>query len=178
MNHGPDEASEPAPTDAEFALLRRRAARLAARRDGCEQVDELELLTFQVGAERFALPVSALRGVVTVERFTRVPGAAVELFGVFYVRGEIVPLVDLGRIVGSPLQPNGPGRALLCRAPAQLALGVDEVLGIVHRSSHELRPTEASLTSPLIEALLPDNTALLRLEAVLAVPALLSPAQR
>jgi len=175
----PDEAPGfAAPGDAEAALLRRRAARLAERRNGSEQVDEIELLTFKVGAERFALPVSALRGVVAVDRHTRVPGAAPELLGVIYVRGEIVPLVDLGHIVGSPLRASGPGQALLCRAPSQLALGVDEILGIVHQPSRELRPAELGVASSLVEALLPDNTALLRLDALLAVPALLSSAPR
>jgi chemotaxis signal transduction protein len=151
---------------------------LAERRSEAETADEIELLTFRVGAEQFALPVQALRGVVAVERCTRVPGAALELLGVIYVRGEIVPLVDTGRLLNSPLGEGGPAQALLCRAPVQLALGVDEILGIVRHPPDALRSAEASIASGLIEALLPDNTALLRLPAVLATPALSPTASR
>lgn len=163
------------PVSAEQVLLRTRAARLAERHTAAETVAEIELLTFRVGGERFALPVHVLRGVVAVDRCTRVPGAALELLGVIYVRGEIVPLVDTGRLLNSPLGEGGPAQALLCRATVQLALGVDEVLDIVRHPAAALRPADASLASGLIEALLPDNTALLRLQAVLAAPAL-SPA--
>lgn len=157
---------------AEAALLRGRAARLAERRTDSETDTDLELLLFRVGAEQFALPLHALRGVVAVERYTRVPGAAVELLGVIYARGELVPLVDLGRLLHSPLREGGPTQALLCREPVHLALGVDKVVGIVRQRPHELRPAEASSASGMIEALLPDHTALLRLSAVLALPTL------
>jgi chemotaxis signal transduction protein len=165
-------------SDAEAALLQRRAARLAECRDGAEPADELELLTFRLGRERFAVPVAALRGVVAVERYTRVPGAAAELLGVIYVRGEIVPLVDTGRLLHSPLAEGGPTRALLCRAPVQLAFAVDELCGIARLAQHELRPFENGNASRLIEALLPDDTALIRLESLLAAPALLPSIRR
>jgi len=164
--------------DSDAALLRQRAARLAERRDGSELVDEVELLVFRVGVERFAVPVRALRSVAAVEHITRVPGAAAELLGVIYLRGEIVPLVDTGRLLRSPLDQGRPAHALLCRGQVQFALAVDELCGIVRYQRRELRATESSSDSRFVEALLPDNTALLRLDALLATPALLPTLQR
>lgn len=167
-----DHLEEENGSSGEEALLRRRAARLALRRTDAEVAEHVELLTFRVGAEQFALPVRELLGVVAIDRFTRVPGASPDLLGVIHVRGELVPLVDTGRLLRSPLGDEGPRYVLLCRGAVKLALGVDAVLGINQVSKVELRPLEQGSTSGYLEALLPDQTPLLRLTALLWAPTL------
>jgi purine-binding chemotaxis protein CheW len=53
------------------------------------------VLTFQLGKERYALDVAHVRGVRPVEALTRVPGVPTFYRGVINVRGRIVSVVDL-----------------------------------------------------------------------------------
>jgi purine-binding chemotaxis protein CheW len=58
-----------------------------------------------VGRDWFALPLSALQEVVTDPDVTEVPAAPATLRGLFNVRGQIVPLLDTGALLG--LEPLG-----------------------------------------------------------------------
>lgn len=52
-------------------------------------------ITFRLGADYFALPVSLVREVLDLEAYTRLPLAPECLLGVVNLRGTAIPLVDL-----------------------------------------------------------------------------------
>src|SRR5262249_6141670 len=58
------------------------------------------VLTFQVGREPLALDIRRVREVVPRVRLQPVSGAPDWLAGVFVYRGQIVPVLDLHRLVG------------------------------------------------------------------------------
>jgi chemotaxis-related protein WspB len=58
------------------------------------------VLTFQVGREPLALDIRRVREVVPRVRLQTVSGAPDWLAGVFIYRGQIVPVLDLHRLVG------------------------------------------------------------------------------
>lgn len=61
---------------------------------------------------------------------TRVPGAPAHLLGVFAHRGEVLPVVDLTRLTGRPLD-EAWKRAVLVRTPrGAVALTATRVLGV------------------------------------------------
>ena len=53
----------------------------------------------QLGAERYALPVEQVQEVVELERLTPVPGAPPATLGIHNLRGQILPVFDLGLIL-------------------------------------------------------------------------------
>jgi chemotaxis-related protein WspB len=60
-------------------------------------------LTFQLGAERYALEASCVVEVVPLVTFRRVPEALRGVAGLFNYRGSIIPAVDLGELtLGCP----------------------------------------------------------------------------
>jgi chemotaxis signal transduction protein len=154
----------------EEAILRARAERLARRSDVAEAGgQELELLTFSVSEERFALPLDRIRGVVALPGCTRVPGARPEVLGVIHVRGELLPLASVRRLLGLPPEEQCPPHALLCAGTRAPALGVDRVHGVVRALRTEVRaPEGAGGSSGCIEGLLADGTALLRADVLFA----------
>jgi hypothetical protein len=83
-------------------------------------------LRFTAGERSFS--VARALEVVPVEGFTALPGAKEHLPGVFLVRGEVVPLVDLAALLeGKPLRYK---RAVVVRTEAgPLAFGVSTVEG-------------------------------------------------
>ncbi|MBL8915659.1 MAG: purine-binding chemotaxis protein CheW [Archangium sp.] len=89
---------------------------------------------FLVGKDRYALPLDAVREVVVApDRYTRVPHAGTSVKGVMTLRGRVVPVVDLARLlVAAPSegQPAGGKVVLLELTRRDLGLLVTEVEGI------------------------------------------------
>ena len=58
-----------------------------------------KLVSFQVGREEFAFPMEHVREILRVQTPKEVPGAPAHLLGVLTVRGQILPIVDLRRLL-------------------------------------------------------------------------------
>jgi purine-binding chemotaxis protein CheW len=89
-------------------------------------------VVFRVEGTLYALPLAAVREVVvTPEVFSRVPRAPAAVRGVMNLRGRVVTVVDLRRVLGAAVG-TGPAAKLLLldRGRRDLALGVSEVEGI------------------------------------------------
>jgi purine-binding chemotaxis protein CheW len=89
---------------------------------------------FRAGGERFALPLEAVREVVTPQPpFARVPRASEAVRGAMNLRGRVVAVVDLAPLVGLPLQALAPGHGqvvVLDRDRRALGLLIEGVLGV------------------------------------------------
>src|SRR5687767_11646042 len=89
-------------------------------------------VVFRVEKERYALPLSAVREVVVPpEMWSRVPRSPPPVRGVINLRGRVVTVVELGRLIGltdgtSPAQKI----VLLDRGRRDLGLLVTDVDGI------------------------------------------------
>lgn len=76
------------------------------------------------------MPAETAAEVVTLPALTRVPGAPAHLVGVFAHRGEVLPVVDLSRLTGRPLD-EALRRAVVVRAQGgAVALSATKVLGV------------------------------------------------
>jgi purine-binding chemotaxis protein CheW len=58
-----------------------------------------QLVSFQVGQEEFAFPMEHVREILRLQTPKEVPGAPEHLLGVLTVRGNILPIVDLRRLL-------------------------------------------------------------------------------
>lgn len=61
---------------------------------------DLELLVFQIGEQRYAVPGSRLREVVAAVAMAPLPGAPAVVEGVIDLRGAVVAVVDLRQRLG------------------------------------------------------------------------------
>ncbi|HUS04681.1 MAG TPA: chemotaxis protein CheW [Bryobacteraceae bacterium] len=133
--NGPASA-DPAATQCLQARYTARAERLARRADLVPPPDVLEVLVFLLGEERYAVALTDVGEVTPAAAVTRIPGAAPEVLGVIAVRGEILPVMNLRRIVGLPERQdagqNTPaGHTVLLRVPgSRFAMTVDRVEGL------------------------------------------------
>lgn len=87
---------------------------------------------FRLEKERYALPLAAVREVVVPpDRFTRVPRSPPPVTGVMNLRGRVVTVIELGKLLGltSTAMPNQKV-VLLDRGRRDLGLLVTEVDGI------------------------------------------------
>ena len=62
----------------------------------------LQLVTFEVGSEQFAIDILAVQELNRMMQITRVPRSAECLEGVINLRGRIIPVVDLRKRFGLP----------------------------------------------------------------------------
>ncbi len=93
--------------------------------------DMHEHLVFASGARLYAVPADTASEVVTVPALTLVPGAPPHVLGVFAHRGEVLPVVDLPRLVEQRADAEA-RRAVLLRTPqGSVALTVTKVLGVM-----------------------------------------------
>ncbi|MCW5756030.1 MAG: chemotaxis protein CheW [Phycisphaeraceae bacterium] len=66
-------------------------------------VDEsLQLVTFEVASEEFAVDILAVHEINRMMELTRVPQAPREIEGVINLRGKIIPVMDLRKRFGLP----------------------------------------------------------------------------
>ena len=64
--------------------------------------DLLQLVSFEIGVEEYAIPILAVREINRVLPITAVPHAPRSVEGVINLRGQIIPVVDLRRRFGLP----------------------------------------------------------------------------
>jgi hypothetical protein len=69
------------------------------------EVGEAHLCTFVVNGQRFALSTSLVRELVEVTAVTKVPRTDDAVLGLFNLRGEPMPLVDMAMVLGTGASP-------------------------------------------------------------------------
>jgi chemotaxis signal transduction protein len=84
----------------------------------------------RVGAEMYALPVAHVLEVSEIGDLTIAPGASRETLGLRNLRGEVLPVFDLGAVLGLPHNAD-PRRMLVAEhGGLHAGLAVDEVTGV------------------------------------------------
>ena len=142
-----------------FDLLIALAARLqtgATAGAAGEAQDVWIGLGYKLGEQQLVTPRADVREVLPPPEYTRVPGAKPWLLGIANVRGDLLPLIDLRRLLGGDATPiNRTTRVLVYNAD-QTPAGflVDEVAGFRRFNPpdqrHELAPNEGDALHPYL----------------------------
>jgi purine-binding chemotaxis protein CheW len=102
----------------------------------------LRLVCFELRAQELALPIADVRETLPVPPITRVFLVPPCLAGVFSLRGEIVPVIDLGILLGLPATAVGDDSKIVV---VDHAAGV---VGIVVDRLRDLRTVDGALDPP------------------------------
>jgi len=139
-------------TERARATLEERARLLARAPRPASSGKSMEVLSFLVARERWAIATRWVRTVMRLTSLTRVSGAPAFLIGITSFRGEVLPIIDLRRV----LSETEPALADLSRvvvlgvARAELGILADEVLAITWLELDHVRPL-AVATRPFME---------------------------
>jgi purine-binding chemotaxis protein CheW len=108
---------------------------------------EVQLCTFRVSGEDFAVDIMRVREIIPPAPLTPVPEAPSYVPGVFRIRGDVVPVVDLCRRLGLPPgEPTRRGKFVVVKVAGRLlGLMVDEVCEVLRLPREELRPAPAAV---------------------------------
>ena len=107
----------------------------------------------RVASEAYAIPVEHVLEIADLGQVRAVPGARPELLGVRNLRGQILPVADLARLLEIP-RTVPPGRLLVAEAGGRRAgFAIDEVSGVGELAD----PAEATESGLLAGALFGDG---------------------
>lgn len=155
--------------------LFRRRARMMARRglDAGPSGELLDVLTFRLAGERFAVELSELKEVLRLSRVTPVPGAPSALLGLIHLRGEIRPVVHLARLLDLPVDETAPPTHVLVvhRRDIEVGLAVLETETVRTVSARDAVPPageSSTLATRYLKGMLPETLPLLSIDAVLS----------
>ena len=75
--------------------------------DNTNQVEDPALrigriVAFFLGGQRYAFPIDDVREIQQIVAFSEVPSGGMGVVGMVNLRGEVIPAVDLRRVVGMP----------------------------------------------------------------------------
>jgi purine-binding chemotaxis protein CheW len=115
----------------------------AAARGGAAVAEALvQLCTFRVGGEDYAVDIMRVKEIIQPLPITRVPRAPAFVEGVVRLRGDVIPIVDVRRRFGLP--PSEATRKtkflIVTVAGRRLGLVVDEVTEVLRLPRGDIRP--------------------------------------
>lgn len=97
---------------------------------------------FRLAGQNYVAPLGEVSEILTVPRYTRLPGVKSWVKGISNVRGRLLPVMDLGDFLGQPLIARRAQRRVLVVEQEEIYSGlvVDEVLGMQHFVSESFEP--------------------------------------
>jgi purine-binding chemotaxis protein CheW len=115
---------------------------VALAREGGKADERVELCTFRIGEEDYAVDIQRVREIINPLPVTPVPRAPGFIEGVIRLRSEVIPVVSVRKRFGLPATtPTRKSRFLVVRIGGRrIALVVDEVTEVVRLARGEIRP--------------------------------------
>ncbi|HEY0371932.1 MAG TPA: chemotaxis protein CheW [Thermoanaerobaculia bacterium] len=130
--------------------------RIAAETKTADQTaHHLELLTFLIAGEQYAIDIEKIVEIVTQRSITRIPNADTSVVGIISLRGTIVTLVDVRRKLRHPVAANPTTARIVVidRKTETVGFVVDRVLRVVKIAPDEIEPHPVVHTTELEEAI-------------------------
>ncbi|MFC7527180.1 chemotaxis protein CheW [Actinoplanes sp. GCM10030250] len=109
-----------------------------------ESDDTLELVSFAVEGQEYALPIDQVQEIVQApESVSHVPNAGSRVLGVIDLRGRLLPVVSMRRVFGLPVTPLEPQNRIV-------VVSIDGgVVGVVMDTVREVLRVPHQLVAPL-----------------------------
>ncbi|MGH9420130.1 MAG: chemotaxis protein CheW [Thermoanaerobaculia bacterium] len=116
--------------------------------------DQVELLSFIIAGEQYAVSIDHLVEIVTPRNATQVPNADPTIVGIISLRGTIVTIIDVRRKLRHPSGTRGNDTRVIVaeRGGETLGFEVDRVLRVLKVDSAAIEPHPVVHSSELSEA--------------------------
>ncbi len=163
--------------DGSLKILERRARELAKPEVQTGMGGGVPAVTFELCGERYAVEVAHVREIRRLNGLTPVPGVPAFVLGLINLRGEILSVLDLRRILGLPSPSLGTlARVLVLSSPAMtFGLAVDRLKGTEAIPIKTLQPPPTSREGPgkrIVKGVTRDRVVFLDGGALLSEPSL------
>ncbi|HUX50589.1 MAG TPA: chemotaxis protein CheW [Spirochaetia bacterium] len=117
-----------------------------------EEDRQLQLVTFQLGEEQYGIDIMDVEGIVKIEDVRSIPNAPPYVEGIFNLRGDIIPVINLHRrfhIRRANLSEEDTllsGFVIISIDEMQLAVIIDKVSRVVTINRDDIQPPPEMLS--------------------------------
>lgn len=141
LTQEPGEADEPAAEKAE--------EKLALPKEGNQDLDEEQLVTFRLGREEFGIRIMQIQEINRLGELTKVPRAPFYVDGVTNLRGVVVPVINLrSRFQMEAQEVNDRTRIVIVDMEGKkTALVVDQVSEVIRMLKRDIVPPPSVVSS-------------------------------
>jgi purine-binding chemotaxis protein CheW len=108
-------------------------------------MSEIKYVVFQLGAERYGLPIDSVERILPSQAVTKLPKTPKMMLGVFDMRGETIPVLDARQRFGLSAFEDGRNFVVVQSDAGRCALKVDVVVGINAYSAEQIDKSHALL---------------------------------
>jgi len=124
------------------------------REDETASAEQVELLTFIIAGEQYAVSIEHLVEIITPRDATQVPNADPTIVGIISLRGTMVTVIDVRRKLRHPPAAGGNDARIIVveRSGEVLGFEVDRVLRVLKVDSAAVEPHPVVHSSELTEA--------------------------
>jgi purine-binding chemotaxis protein CheW len=128
---------------------------LQERKERVEAVD-FKMITFSLAGKDYGVDIMNVKEIARADKFTYVPNAASFVRGVYNLRGDIIPIIDLRTFFRLPVEanPNGQENMLILRIQERvygtIVDKIDKVVGINTETIQPPHPIFGDINSKFI----------------------------
>lgn len=123
-------------------ILHQRAITLATPFKLEINKDELTLLEFKIGIERYGLDIHFAKEVFLFSEITELPNTPDFVLGIMNIRRRVVPVIDLKKILKVPGDIHSTGSVVVIEKKGfEFAFLVDEVIGSISINKESITST-------------------------------------
>ena len=109
---------------------------------------EFKVVTFKVGDEEYALEISNIESVVEMLPITKVPDAPYGVEGVINLRGEVMPVIDGRKKLGSDVNETDKAKIIIINLDGKKhGFIVDEVREVLDVNESEIEDVKEIMTN-------------------------------
>lgn len=160
-------------------ILEQRAKEVSqSESDAADEFDQLEVIEFMLGYEKYAIESAYVREVYPMSDFTFLPCAPDFLFGIMNLRGTILSLIDIRKFFHLPVQGMSNLNRVLVIETEEMTVGIlaDFIRGVRRISRQEIKPpmtTMGGIRSEYLKGLTREPVVIIDIEKVMKDPKLI-----
>ncbi|NOX14671.1 MAG: chemotaxis protein CheW [Epsilonproteobacteria bacterium] len=114
-----------------------------------EEEDVIQLVGFIIGNEEYAIPILNIQEIIKPIDYTRVPQVPDYILGVFNLRGDVIPLIDLRTKFNlDPIKQNGDTRYIVLKGEDNTAgFVIDRLTEAIRLKKNRVSPPPETINS-------------------------------
>jgi purine-binding chemotaxis protein CheW len=120
-----------------------QTASQAERREEAAQAYDVKMITFSLAEKDYSIDIMKIKEIAKASSFTYVPNTAPFVLGVYNLRGDIIPVVDLRIFFNIPVPENRPEQEnmlIISIGDQTFGIVVDMIDKVINVDSSKVRP--------------------------------------
>ncbi|GAB6183166.1 protein phosphatase CheZ [Thermodesulfovibrio hydrogeniphilus] len=101
-----------------------------------------QYIGFILGENEYAIPILVVQEIIKLPNITKMPNAPYYVEGVTNLRGRVIPIVNLKRILGMPEEEQGTKVIVMTAGKLTFGALVDNITGVVNIDEKSIEPAE------------------------------------